>query len=352
MIKPLTSLRFFFAFFVFLSHLSFAKTDNSLLNWLQRNIFFEGYLGVSFFFILSGFVLAYSYREKFLQKAITRKSFYLARFARIYPLHFLTLILAIPIIYFHNSLGISSFLINLFLLQSFIPKEDLFFSFNAPAWSISDEMFFYLIFPFIIILFEKAKVLKTAFYILAPIILIAGIILIPEHDQKAFFYVNPVIRSFDFILGILLYDLFKKQKFSSCFTTAKRATLLEIFTLSAFFIFFIFHNFLNRGFRFSIYYWIPMCLIIYTFAQNKGWISKLLSNKILVFLGEISFGFYMIHYLVITYGNMLKDNYFINFNEVILSVIYFIVTLILSCFSFIYFEKPMNTFIKKKLIKQ
>ncbi len=348
MIKPLTSLRFFFAFFVFLSHLSFVKTENSLFNWLQRNIFFEGYLGVSFFFILSGFVLAYSYREKFSQNTITKKSFYLARFARIYPLHFLTLILAVPIIYFHNSSGIiRSFLANLFLIQSFI-----FFSFNAPAWSISDEMFFYLIFPFIIILLGKVKILKILFYFLVPVILITGIILIPEHDQKAFFYVNPIVRSFDFILGILLYDLFKKQKFSSYFSTVKRATFLEIFTLSTFFIFFIFHNFLNRSFRYSIYYWIPMCLIIYTFAQNKGWISKLLSNKTLVFLGEISFGFYMIHYLVITYGNMLKDNYFINFNEIILSGIYFIVTLILSCLSFIYFEKPMNTFIKKKLIKQ
>ena len=352
MIKPLTSLRFFFAFFVFLSHLTFANTDNNLLQWLQRNVFFEGYLGVSFFFILSGFVLAYSYKEKFLEEKITKKSFYLARFARIYPLHFITLILAVPIIYFHNSLGISSFFINLFLLQSFIPKENLFFSFNAPAWSISNEMFFYLIFPFLIILFEKVKKLKTLFYIAAPLILAAGIILVPEHYHKPLFYVNPIIRSFDFILGMLLYDLFKNEKFKSLFSTIKRATLAELFTMLIFLIFFIFHNYFARGFRFSIYYWIPMCLIIYTFVQNKGYISKILSNHILVFLGEISFGFYMIHYLVITYGNMLKNIYFINFNEILLSAIYFITTLLISFLSFIYFEKPMNTFIKKKLIKK
>ena len=118
-----------------------------------------------------------------------------------------------------------------------------------------------------------------------------------------------------------------------------------------FLIFFIFHNYFARGFRFSIYYWIPMCLIIYTFVQNKGYISKILSNHILVFLGEISFGFYMIHYLVITYGNMLKNIYFINFNEILLSAIYFITTPLISFLSFIYFEKPMNSFIKKKLIK-
>ena len=352
MIKPLTSLRFFFAFFVFLSHLTFANTDNKLLQWLQRNVFFEGYLGVSFFFILSGFVLAYSYKEKFLEEKITKKSFYLARFARIYPLHFLTLILAIPFVYFSNALEIGAFLTNLFLIQSFVPNQTIFFSFNPPAWSISDEMFFYLIFPLIIVLFENVKILKKIFTFLIPAILIIGVFLIPSGYHKDVFYVNPLIRSFDFILGILLYDLFKNEKFKSYFSTVKKATLAELFTILTFLIFFIFHNYFARGFRFSVYYWIPMCLIIYTFAQNKGYLSKLLSNNILVFLGEISFGFYMIHYLVITYGNMLKDSYFVNFNEINLSIIYFIVTIVLSCLSFLYYEKPMNTSIKKKLIKQ
>ncbi|WP_312767477.1 acyltransferase [Epilithonimonas sp.] len=353
MIKPLTSLRFFFAFFVFLSHLSFVKSSNLIFNWFQRNIFFEGYLGVSFFFILSGFVLSYSYETKLKNQKITRRDFYVARLARIYPLHFITLFLAIPIVYLnsHNSLHIWSFLANLFLVQSFIPKEFFYFGFNAPAWSISDEMFFYLIFPFIILLLDKLKWMKAIFYIFIPLILIPGIILIPKNYQKAIFYVNPVIRSLDFILGILLYTLFKNKKFTDYFSTFKRASILEILSLLVFFIFFIFHNFLNRGFRFSIYYWIPMCVIIYTFAQNKGFLSKLLSNKTLVFLGEISFGFYMVHYLVITFGNVLRDKYFVNINEIVLCSIYFIITLILSYLSFIYFEKPMNTFIKKKLIK-
>ncbi|HBX61530.1 MAG TPA: acyltransferase, partial [Flavobacteriaceae bacterium] len=52
MLNSLTSLRFFFAFVVFLSHLTFVKTDLAWYNYLKNNVFFEGYLGVGFFFIL------------------------------------------------------------------------------------------------------------------------------------------------------------------------------------------------------------------------------------------------------------------------------------------------------------
>ena len=64
MLNSLTSLRFFFAFVVFLSHLTFVKTDLVWYNWLKNNVFFEGYLGVGFFFILSGFVLALNYNRE------------------------------------------------------------------------------------------------------------------------------------------------------------------------------------------------------------------------------------------------------------------------------------------------
>ena len=65
MIKPLTSLRFVFAFMVFLKHIS---SDYNNKKWISVNIFAEGYIGVGFFFMLSGFILAYNYKDKFSQK--------------------------------------------------------------------------------------------------------------------------------------------------------------------------------------------------------------------------------------------------------------------------------------------
>lgn len=352
MIKPLTSLRFFFAFFVFLSHISFVKSNNVIYNWLQRNVFFEGYMGVSFFFILSGFVLSYSYKEKFLNKKITRKDFYTARFARIYPLHFLTLIISIPIIYPKESIDVLNLIANVLLLQSFSFDDYHFFSLNPPAWSISDEMLFYLLFPFIIILFQKIKIIKTLFYSLIPIALVISILFTHSQDHKNIFYVNPWIRCFDFILGIILFDIYQNKKQTISFLTYKKATIFEICTLLIFIIFFAFHNYIQRGFRFSIYYWIPMCFIIFTFAMNKGFFSKLLSNSKLVFLGEISFSFYMIHFLIIAIGIKIKNKYLADFNDIILSLICFLTTIALSYIAYIYFEKPINKLLKRKIVTQ
>ena len=90
---PLTSMRFLAALFVLLSHLSFLK-DNS-----SYSLFFveDGFIGVTFFFILSGFILAYSYSEKFIRDEVSKRKYFIARIARIYPLHLLTFIIAFVI---------------------------------------------------------------------------------------------------------------------------------------------------------------------------------------------------------------------------------------------------------------
>lgn len=123
MIKPLTSLRFIFAFMVFASHLSFLqKTESNALSWIFDSVFCEGYIGVSFFFILSGFILAYNYQDGILKNKKSKKAFYQARFARIFPLHILTLVISLPLTYGlflqNKSLWLSQAITNLSLTQS------------------------------------------------------------------------------------------------------------------------------------------------------------------------------------------------------------------------------------------
>jgi len=152
LIKPLTSFRFIAAFAVFASHLFYLESFNDT-KWIFENIFYEGYLGVTFFFILSGFILTYNYYNKFDELNKTKvKSFLKARIARIYPVYVLTFLIAIPL----SIVGIlkeplTSFfvaLINLLMLQSFVPISKVYFSYNAPSWSISNEMFFLYYFLF------------------------------------------------------------------------------------------------------------------------------------------------------------------------------------------------------------
>lgn len=349
MIKPLTSIRMIFAIFVFLSHLSFLEKNNSYSK-LFNNIFSEGFLGVSFFFILSGFILTYSYESRLRKKIVSIRSFYIARFARIYPMHFVTMIAALIL-----SLAVGNndnyLLQNSLLIQSFYSDKDVFFSLNAPSWSISDEMFFYLLFPIVLLFTANIRVFLFAF--LTVLILYLNIHL-DDGSKHYWLYISPVLRFADFLLGMILYSIYKYLN-THYESLNNKGTILEIVSISIFLIFFTFHLNLNISYRYSIYYWLPMFLIILAFAisgssNNKGFISKILSNKYLVWLGEISFCFYLIHVLVIRVVGFIMNKIFFNVNLIILSSLCLIVTLIASAIAYKFIEKPLNYKIKEYLL--
>lgn len=342
-ILTLTSLRFFFAFFVFLSHLTM-DFDNQRISWLQRNLFYEGFLGVSFFFILSGFVLTYS-TAKYISKdniyQLNKKKFYLARIFRIYPLHILTLLITVAI---SPDFDFSKFIAMLFLVHSFIPDIGYYFAYDSPSWSISDEMFFYIVFPFLVPIVIKRP--KTSFLL---IILLAMFLImikpyVPFIYQKFVYYINPITRLLDFFLGIMLYFVYSKIKNR---VNCRLGNILEITSIIVFILFFMTHFWIDKVFRYSIYYWIPMSFIILAFSLQKGRFSKILQNKILVYLGEISFAFYLIHLIV----RSLYLEFNLPINIFITPFVWLTTSLLLSSIIFEFFEKPINQYLKTKLIK-
>jgi peptidoglycan/LPS O-acetylase OafA/YrhL len=345
MLKPLTSLRFFFALMVFFSHLDYILKSNSIqLKNIYSEYLYEGYIGVSFFFILSGFILSYKYQKLLLSNQISKQKFWLARFARIYPLHLLTLIISIPLIaseWFNNQIKfIIKFFINAGLLQSFFPQQNIHYAFNSPSWSISTEAFFYLLFPFFILRFtlNYKKLIKSVLLIL----IIAIIIIYTVNDSLSHYivYVNPFMRSIDFIIGIGLFNIYN-------FINTKKINiyynLIEVTSLILLVIFFLFHNRIPQVFRYSAYYWLPMSAIILAYAFQGGVISKLLSHKLLIISGEISYGFYMFHQLIIRYFSKITK---LEDHIIETSISIFIITLIISYFSHQYFEKPVNSFLR------
>ncbi|MGX2975585.1 acyltransferase family protein [Ursidibacter arcticus] len=337
MIYSLTSLRFLFAFIVFLSHINIA---NYFPNLMQ--LFWEGFIGVGFFFMLSGFILSYNYKEKILNGFSFRK-FYLARFARVYPTHFLLLIIALFIVNKDQSL----FFHHLFLIQSWFPEKSVYFSLNAPSWSIATEAFFYAAFPILILLKRKIFIIVS---ILA-LTVIGFNLFLPNEYKHYFLYINPLMRLSEFSLGIVLYEIYLKIKNKrerietdnfelSKVIYFKKDTLFEIsaFIILGLFIFMVFYAKIPLSYRYSIYYWIPMMLLLLTFSLSQGFFAKLLSTKWFVYFGEASFSFYLIHYFVIK--NIIIGN------SIIHSIVTFLISLILSCLCFSFFEKPLNKFIR------
>lgn len=354
MLKPLTSLRFIFAYMVFSGHLGglFLNYNESFLtDTFARNISMnEGYLGVSFFFILSGFILSYKYKDAFLKKEIRFKDFILSRFFRIYPLHLVTFGFAF-FLSFYGKLGELSFWLkacaNLFLVQSFIPLKSYFFSFNGVSWSISNEMFFYTLLPILII-----TILKFKKYFLWFLLLPIGVLLLfPNTSNNHWiYYINPFFRLLDFTLGIFLFFIYENNKHKVWLK--KYATLLELTTVVLFLVFYFFKDHVVQDFRWSVYYWLPMTFLIFIFSLQNGFLSKILSKKILIYLGEISFAFYMVHQLVI---NILwAINYKLRFfnNGYLLLITALITSVVTSSILYTYFEKPLNYYLRKKYISK
>ena len=161
-LPALTSVRFFAALWVATFHMRVMNAF-SFHDVVVRHVSSIGYCGVSFFFVLSGFILVYMYEDR----GASKRDFWQARFARIYPALAFCLLVTAPGFFFvclrmrahdpqiftpewywvapHMAL---SAIMSLTLVEAWLPQAAL--AWNMPNWSLSVEAFFYLLFPFLL----------------------------------------------------------------------------------------------------------------------------------------------------------------------------------------------------------
>jgi peptidoglycan/LPS O-acetylase OafA/YrhL len=316
MLGALTALRFFAAAMIVLGHAHplFASFGNIVVVPYNQ--------GVSFFFVLSGFILAYNYTEFRTREQFHK--FYIARFARIWPLHLVTCILWIGLIFnfdrqdfFGGKLGSVKLLANLLLVQSWVPLKEWALSFNGVAWSISAEFFFYLCFPFVVILWRRQWAILLG---LSGIIVIVGVaaanaLKLPAEDSYlgvgllGLIYFGPLIRMFEFLIGIGLANLIRgigplglgRDQWLLVEMAAILAIVTALLGVAS-------PAGIQNGFGIAgAYYfqheglWLFWAFLIGVFAVSAGPIARFLSTRPLVFLGEISFALYLVHSVVIAY---------------------------------------------------
>lgn len=295
-LEHLTGLRFFAALLVFGVHFRWDTSPEAL-----RTVAAQGYVGVSFFFILSGFVLTHSYSHRIRAGQISLLSYCLLRVARLTPLHFLT---GLPFVYFaivqneaiySEQFGILKTLLNLSFLQSWVPVSDYYFSLNAPSWSLSDEMFFYVCFFFLVTLAPGRLVKLTA--ALGGVVVMAALLVqtFVGETQIAgkypfshwLFYVFPGFRILEFMVGMLLHDLWAQGPRLPTWLIPLSYLLLLGAMWGA--------PEVAAPFRYSLYYLPVVSLFFYVhLADRSGWRS-FYSSPLMVLLGNASFAFYLIH---------------------------------------------------------
>lgn len=202
----LTSLRFFAAAAVVVNHCS---NQIPALNSLRPHVGY-GYTAVTFFFVLSGFVLTWGH-----DPSGSIQAFYRRRFARIWPLHVVTTLVAAVLMW---SLGESQDLPGLALaiplLHAWAPSLETTFAYNGPSWSLACEAFFYAGFPALLPaarrLLPRPARLVAAGAVLAALMTtgtVAFLVLTPPaiwYSVGFSLYVNPVFRLPEFALGIVL----------------------------------------------------------------------------------------------------------------------------------------------------
>lgn len=341
MIYSLQAMRWIAIFMIFLSHVSFLL-DTKYAAIYEKYIS-GGNFGVSFFFLLSGFLLAYKYYGCITSVDFKYSyNFTVSRIKKFYPLHIITVMFFIPnyfISYFANPIiEVPLLLSNIFLIKSYIPWDLAYFSYNAPSWFLSTLLLLYFITPcllkYIHMYIDKynQKILKVV--LLAVTIYIIGVIILTLNKVdnqyiKWYIYISPFFRIIDFSIGILagifiVYTkkLIKDNKNINIFVFS----ILEILSILIFLIAYKNRFSVDKFFRFGIY-WIPFLLIIViVFAFERGIISKIISNKGMIFLASISFEFFLIHNVVL---HFITRSVLIN-TPILACILGFIISILIS----------------------
>ena len=293
------------------------------------NIFYvHGIYGVHVFYVISGFVFSYVYINA--KKQVSSREFFLNRFARLYPLHFITLIIIAFLQYFsffqYGSFQIVEindlyhFILQIFFISSWGFEEG--HSFNAPIWSVSVEIAIYIIFFLSLIFLRKFKIwfviaFSIFLIIINKILLIEGLFL---ECARLFFS------------GVLVYMI------STYFKNTK-----ILFYISIILIIFSFLG------NYKTYLFCPS--IVLFFSQIDRFIKKDSIKSLFSNLGNLTYSIYLIHVplqiiLIICFNLFNIDETIVNTKTFFF--LFIIALMMISNICFVKYEKPLNYMIRNK----
>ncbi|MEJ0015483.1 MAG: acyltransferase [Acetobacteraceae bacterium] len=367
-IDSLTSLRFFAAALIVIGHsrgvfgippLWFGGLNNSL--------------GVSFFYVMSGFILTYVYRGMTTRQEA--RHYLVARFARIWPAHFVTFLLAFAVAPYLADIVLTPFgllcaALNLALLQAWVPIQVVYFSYNAVAWSISAEVFFYLMFIWLIRDIERTWLTKILFGLgLAGLMIgIAMVFRLPLYaenaytvDTAALTYISPASRIFEFIVGMAAaVGYFRLRDRPRAGAVAANALeigcLLVALAPLAIPVGWFDYGMITLVLPKQVCLWLQrsyaapaFALFIMVIARQEGIVSSILRCRTLVVLGEISYAVYLLHQLLIRWWLVHGSRFAGILPDAMAYLLFWILTLVGSFIIWRFVETPARRWLTGRL---
>jgi peptidoglycan/LPS O-acetylase OafA/YrhL len=291
-LPSLTGLRWAAAFLVFGMHIrNFGFFGPGPAANVMATVFSAGGTGVSFFFILSGFVLMWSSRPKDTALGFLRR-----RVARIYPVHLVCLLAALVLaltIGSEMAPGVGPLVANVFLLHSWSPDYNYYQSLDPVSWSLVCELLFYVSFPLFGRLARHLQARGTVvFAVVSALAVIAVPVAITVHPIAWPIYFFPLARLGEFTLGIALARLVMLGRWRGPgLDVALGVTLIGYFVVPA--LPNAFGNTFCTLLGFSLL--IPAAATADLRGTHSVWRSPVMER-----LGEWSFSFYMVHAMVLS----------------------------------------------------
>lgn len=316
-----------------------------------------GPIAVGYFYVLSGFIMAIAYyqtetnqRDKF-----NKVKYWVARFARIYPVYLIALLIIAAAKFKSLGQDWETLPLHLFLLQSWIPGYPI--TLNTPGWSLSVEAFFYLCFPFLLYWIYK-KGIKTLVYFAIALWFVTQIVLLyklnsvsyePKNLVHDFIYYNPLMHINQFVLG-LISGVYLKTNRLNIKTSTSGMWLLLSFVLMFLLIWARPHLESIIGFKLAFTNGLlaPVFIAIIVFlAKHKGYVTKLFSLPLLVLLGEASYSLYILQKPVYgIYDKLVIPR--IPLSETTHFYIFLLLLIMISIASYKLLETPMRKLINNK----
>jgi len=347
----LNEVRFIAAFFVILHHTEFIKDKlGQAPVWSMEYSSHLGVLGVVIFFVLSGFLITFLLlSEQESQKRIKVVNFYKRRILRIWPLYYLVLVLAffiVPLSSFFYVTNYSEPITGLgtgfFLYCGLLANVALVYyphvAFANVLWSVAVEEQFYLIWPHIVKVKKYFLKLVLGFLVFYLIFKSVSFLIVKKELLNSL--INRMNYSSMLIGSIGAYLLYNKSKWLRVLNTKWLQYISLIFFIVILLDLMSFKGF--NLFKIEIFS-LVVCVLILNIAANEFTVIKI-KNKLFNYLGSISYGLYVYHSFIIVavlkfVPNQLQClklppvlNYFI------LLVIILSLTVIVSHFSYKYFE--------------
>lgn len=343
-IGQLTFLRFVAALGVLIFH------DGREVPWLQWGLplWNVSNTAVSFFFFLSGFVLTHVYQER---PTIRVRNFYVARLARIAPVYWAALVAVSLLAWKNGELLASDELLSITLLQAWLPGHSQVL--NGPGWSLSVEVFFYLLFPFLLPRVKKlrtAKGLLLAFALVWALNLAVHALAVQSSSSTTprltdAVYYHPVGHLGTFLLGMIGGRLL--QQLPAQLTSWAPAAMLS--SLGAFLIV-VFGEADLLAYHHNGLFTPLFAVFVLAFASvPNSLLGRLFSSTPCIRLGEISYGMYILQDPLSSVFQAVVTRLGAPLEEGLLFPSYVAVLAATAYISFRWFEEPSRRWVRNRL---